>query len=321
MLLEPRAYFKPLSYPWAFDAYELQNKMHWIPGEVPLHEDVKDWNSRLSVQERNLLTQLFRFFTQADIDIAKGYIEKYMPTFKPPEVRMMLSSFANMEATHVHAYSLLLDTIGMPEIEYKAFQDYEDMSAKHDYLDACSMDDPIDIARSLAIYSAFGEGLQLFSSFAMLLNFPRTGKMKGMGQIVSWSLKDEDLHVTSMIKLYHTLVREYGEEYSGMQETLEDEIPNVCDEMVQLEDKFIDLAYRLGGPEDLPPEDVKKYIRFTADKRMLQLGLSPIYGVKDNPLPWLDWLMSGVEHANFFETKSSEYSKISWTGSWEDVWG
>lgn len=316
-LLEPRPYYKPFEFEFAFTAYDTQNKMHWIPSEVPLHEDVKDWNSRLSNEEKSLLTQLFRFFTQADIDIAGAYIDKYLPIFKPPEVRMMLSSFAATEAIHTHAYSLLLDTVGMPEAEYKAFQEYEDMKAKHDYLDSCDVSNLDNIAKSLAIYSAFGEGLQLFSSFAMLLNFPRTGKMKGMGQIVSWSLKDEDHHVSSMINLFHTFLDENPKIWKN---SLKKELYEVCKTMVTLEDRFIDLAYAAGEIEGLKSSEVKEYIRFTADKRLLQLGLKPIYKVKDNPLPWVDWMMAGAEHANFFESRATNYSKGALTGNWGDVW-
>jgi len=204
-LLTPRSYYKPFEFPFAYEAYKEQSKMHWIPDEVPLGEDVKDWNKKLTEQEKNLLTQLFRFFTDADVSIAQGYLHKYIPIFgHKPEMAMMLATFAASEAVHQDAYSLLLDTVGMPEAEYKAFSKYEAMKAKHDYLDNVTISHLgefatpeeahqrlKDIAKSLAIYSAFSEGLQLFSSFAMLLSFPRANKMKGMGQIVSWSVRDE----------------------------------------------------------------------------------------------------------------------------------
>lgn len=316
-LLEQRTYYRPFEYDWAFMAYKQQQQMHWLADEIPLDEDVGDWDNKLNISEKNLLTQLFRFFTQTDIDIAGAYIDKYMPMFKPPEVRMMLSSFASMEATHIHAYSLLLDTVGMPESEYKAFQEYEEMSAKHDYLDNVDMGSLEEIAKSLAIYSAFGEGLQLFSSFAMLLNFPRFGKMKGMGQIVSYSFLDEDLHVNSMIQLFHEFIDEHPEIWTSK---LKSELYQVCRDMVDLEDKFIDLAYSAGEMEGLASDEVKQYIRFTADKRLLQLGLKPNYGVKTNPLEWIDWMMSGVSHVSFFENKETGYGKASLTGNWGKVW-
>ena len=181
-LLKTRDHYKPFDYPWMYDYYKLQNQMHWMPESVPLHTDVKDWQD-VSEKERHLLTQIFRLFTQSDVDVGAGYIDKYMPIFKKPEARMMMSSFANMESIHQDAYSLLLDTVGMPEIEYKAFAEYEEMSDKHDYVGDFKpkKSNKKTIAKTLAVYSAFTEGLQLFSSFAILLNFPRFGKMKGMG--------------------------------------------------------------------------------------------------------------------------------------------
>ena len=114
-LLGTREHYKPFEYPWMFDYYVLQNQMHWMPESVPLHNDVKDWQD-LSKEEKNLLTQIFRLFTQSDVDVGSGYIDKYMRIFKKPEARMMMCSFANMESIHQHAYSLLLDTVGMPDI-------------------------------------------------------------------------------------------------------------------------------------------------------------------------------------------------------------
>lgn len=306
-----------MKYEWAYQAFVLQNKLHWIPEEVSLHEDITDWNHNLTPGEKNLLTQLLRFFTQADIDVAEGYIDKYQRVFKAPEVRMMLSSFANMEGIHINAYSLLLDTVGMPEVEYKAFQEFEDMKAKHEYLQNTSIDSYHDIARTLAIYTGFGEGLQLFSSFAILMNFPRHNRMKGMGQIVTWSQRDESLHVESLIKLFHVFIQEHPRIWTN---SLKTDIYTACREMVNLEDKFIDLAFSQGDVKGLSSLEVKEYIKHIADRRLLQLGLKPIYGVKTNPLDWLDWVLNGVEHANFFETRSVDYTKGNLEGSWSEVW-
>lgn len=316
-LLEKRTWYKPFQYDWCFKAYQTQNKMHWIPAEVPMHEDVRDWNGKLTKEEKSLLTQLFRFFVQADLDVASGYIDKYLPVFKTPEVRMMLCAFASTEGIHQEAYALLLDTIGMPETEYQAFQEYEDMKAKHEYLESIVPDSLENIAQTLAIYSAFGEGLQLFSSFVILLNFPRFNKMKGMGQIISWSILDEQHHVDSMIKLFHTFIDENPKLWNN---NLKHKIYKACEDMVNLEDKFIDLAFAQGGVEGITQEEVKTYIRYIADRRLLQLHLKTKYKQKTNPLPWLDWMVNGVEHQNFFEGRSVAYAKGSLTGSWGDVW-
>jgi len=311
-LLKAREYYKPFQYPWAFEAYDQQQKMHWLPSEVSLAEDVRDWNERLSTKEKNLITQILKFFTQGDVDIAQAYLDNYIPKFKPPEIRMMLSSIATSEANHAHSYSLLNDTIGLPDTEYKAFQEYKAMSDKHDYLFRSKGEGVEGMARELATFSAFGEGLQLFASFVMLLNFQRFGKMKGMCQIVTWSIRDESHHVDNMIKLFHALIDENKHIWNDeFKKTLYD----VARDMVSLEDKFIDLAFEQGGVEGIEPNQIKQYIRHIADRRLLQLGLKPNFAVKDNPLPWLDWVLNGVEHTNFFENRATEYAKGSMTGN------
>ena len=314
-LLKERNYYKPFQYPWAFEAYDQQQKMHWLPSEVPLAEDVRDWNERLNDKEKNLITQILKFFTQGDVDIAQAYLDNYIPKFKPPEIRMMLSSIATSEANHAHSYSLLNDTIGLPDSEYKAFQEYKAMADKHDYLFRTKGEGIEGMARELATFSAFGEGLQLFASFVMLLNFQRFGKMKGMCQIVTWSIRDESHHVESMIKLFHALIDENKHIWNDdFKKTLYD----IARDMVSLEDKFIDLAFEQGGVEGIEQNQIKQYIRHIADRRLLQLGLKPNFAVKDNPLPWLDWVLNGVEHTNFFENRATEYAKGSMTG---DLWG
>jgi ribonucleoside-diphosphate reductase beta chain len=285
-----------------------------------LGEDCKDWATKLNDGERNLLTQIFRFFTQSDIEVADNYMERYSTVFKPTEVKMMLSSFANMETIHIAAYALLLETIGMPESEFGAFLEYEAMKAKHDYMGQFGVGSDADIARTLAMFGGFTEGLQLFASFAMLMNFPRFNKMKGMGQIVSWSVRDESLHCEGIIKLYHAFNKETG----VVTKSVADDIIDCCKHVVGLEDKFIDLAFEAGDVQGMTPKDIKTYIRYIADWRLRQLELPIVYGIEENPLPWLQVLLSGVEHANFFEARSTEYSKAATTGQWhgaEGVWG
>ena len=315
-LLSTRDYYKPFDYPWMFDYYVQQNQMIWLPEDVPLHNDVKDWQD-MSKPEKNLLSQIFRLFTQSDVDVASGYIDKYMRVFKNPEARMMMCSFANMESIHQHAYSLLLDTVGMPETEYKAFAEYEAMADKHDYIrkSPLKLNNKESIAKNLAIYSAFTEGLQLFSSFAILLNFPRFGKMKGTGQIVTYSIRDESLHVEAMTKLFREFIKENVDMWT---DNFKKEIYQVCREMVKLEDKFLDLVFEMGDMQGLTKYEMKEYIRYIADRRLLQLGLKPNFKVSDNPLLWLDDVL-GVEHQNFFEGRATTYMKAGLKGNVETI--
>ena len=320
-LFKERTYYKPFEYPWAFDYYQLQNQLHWLPEDVPMHEDVKDWNQKLSPAEKNLLIQIFRLFTQSDVDVGAGYFDKYIPLFKKPELRMMMGSFANIESVHQHAYSLLLDTVGMPESEYKAFAKYEEMSAKHDYIqqfetsEIKSKKQLKDLAKALAVYSGFTEGLQLFSSFAILINFQRFGKMKGMCKIVDYSIRDESLHVEGMTKIFRTLIKENLDIWT---DDFKKEIYQICREMVKLEDKFLDLVFEMGDLPGLTKKDMYSYNRYIADRRLLQLGLKPNYKQKDNPLLWIDEVM-GVEHQNFFEGRATTYMKAGLRGKQDNI--
>lgn len=315
-LLDAKPIYKPFSYPWAYDAWLMQQRIHWLPEEVPLSDDVKDWKKNLTPEEKNLLTQIFRFFTQADIEVNNCYMKHYSRIFQPTEVQMMLAAFSNMETIHIAAYSHLLDTIGMPEVEYQAFMKYKEMADKYDYMQQFGVDTKEDIATTMAVFGAFTEGLQLFASFAILLNFPRWGKMKGMGQIVSWSVRDETLHTLSIIRLFKTFCEENPEVWT---DELRSRLYVACNTIVTHEDAFIDLAFGMGDIHGLSANEVKQYIRYIADRRLSQLGLQPMYQIEKNPLPWLDDILNGVEHTNFFENRVTEYTRAATQGSWDEA--
>ena len=316
-LLNAAPIYKPFRYPWAYEAWHTQQKIHWLPEEVTMADDIKDWKYNITPAEKHPLTQIFRFFTQADIEVNNCYMKNYSQVFKPTEIQMMLSSFSNMETIHIAAYSYLLDSIGMPEAEYQAFLQYKEMKDKYEYMHNFNMNSKEDIALTLAAFGAFTEGLQLFASFIILLNFPRFNKMKGMGQIVTWSVRDETLHCNSIIKLFHTFIHENPE---VMNEEFKSRLYKTCATIVHFEDAFVDLAFSLGDVQGLSARDVKKYVRYIADRRLIQLGLKEIYMVETNPLPWVDQMLNDVEHANFFENRSTGYTKAGTAGTWEDVW-
>jgi ribonucleoside-diphosphate reductase beta chain len=318
-LMTPSASYKPFRYPWAIDIWRRQQQIHWLPEEVPLGEDCKDWAARLTDAERSLLTQVFRFFTQSDVEVQDNYLERYARVFRPTEIKMMLAAFANMETVHIAAYALLLETIGMPDSEFAAFMDYAAMRDKHDYMQRFGVANEADILRTLAMFGGFTEGLQLFASFAILLNFPRHNKMRGMGQIVSWSVRDETLHCDGIIRLFH----EFAAETGALTASVRADIVECARTVVALEDRFIDLAFEAGPIEGLDAVEVKRYIRYVADWRLRQLGLPTLYAIGVHPLPWLTEILNGVEHANFFETRATEYAKAATGGAWhgpEGAW-
>lgn len=319
-LSSERSFFKPFRYPWAYQAWLVHEQSHWLFTEVPMLEDVKDWKNKLSEDEKKFLTHIFRFFTQGDIDVAGGYVKNYLPYFPQPEVRMMLLGFAAREALHIAAYSHLIETLGMPETTYNEFLAYQEMKDKHDYILELSSKNGTkeSTATHIAAFSAFTEGMQLFSSFIMLLNFPRHGKMKGMGQIVTWSIVDETQHTENMIKLFKEYIKENPEIWN---DELKGKLYTIAEKMVELEDRFIDLAFGLVRVADLDASDVKRYIRYIADRRLISMGLKGIMKVKKNPLPWVEEMINAPTHTNFFENRATDYAKGSLSGNWSDVWG
>ena len=318
-LTETRDFFKPFSYPWAYDSWLKHEQAHWLHTEVPMMEDVKDWKKKLTAEEKLFLTNIFRFFTQGDIDVAGGYVKNYLPYFPQPEIRMMLMGFAAREALHIAAYSHLIETLGMPESTYNEFLQYQEMKDKHDYVTELSSKngDLASTATHIAVFSAFTEGMQLFSSFIMLLNFPRHGLMKGMGQIVTWSIVDETMHAENMIKLFKEFIKENNEIWN---DDLKSRIYTIAEKMVELEDKFIELSFANAEMRDLKQEDVKEYIRYIADRRLISLGLKGIFKRKKNPLPWVEEMINAPVHGNFFENRVTDYAKGALSGTWNEVW-
>ena len=208
------------------------------------------------------------------MEVGDNYLKRYIPIFQPLEVQMMMAAFTNMETVHIDAYALLLKTLGMPQTEFEAFRDYDEMKAKADYMHTFGVGTCADVARTLAMFGAFTEGMSLFASFAMLMNFPRFNKMNGMGQIVSWSVRDESLHCEGITKLYHA----WNDETGCVTKAVRDDIREVAHTMVGLEEGFVDLAFSLGEVQGMTAKEIKSYVRYIADWRLTQLKLEPVFG-------------------------------------------
>ena len=305
--------YKPFTYPWAVELAKKHEEVHWVEDEAELSEDVQDWRTKLTADEKEFITQVLRLFTQSDVQVGENYHEFLIPKFKNNEVRNMLSSFAARETVHQRAYALLNDTLGLPDEEYHKFLEYKAMADKIDFMSQGNVHTQSDLALTLA-QSVFNEGMSLFSSFVMLLNFQRFGKMKGMGTIVEWSIRDETIHVQGNAKLFRTLCDEHPR---IVNDELKSKIYEMAKQAVALEDKFIQLAFNGSDVQGLTRDEVKQYVRHIADRRLLQLGLKPKFKVKDNPLPWLDWVLNGASHDNFFEKRVTEYSVVGMEGDWD----
>ena len=312
-LLEASKTYKPFAYPWAVELTKKHEEIHWVEDEAELSEDIQDWRTKLTEEEKEFITQVLRLFTQSDVQVGENYYELLIPKFKNNEVRNMLGSFANREAIHQRAYALLNDTLGLPDEEFHAFLEYSEMADKIEFMSQGDPKTQTGLALIMA-NSVFNEGMSLFASFVMLLNFQRFGRMKGMGTIVEWSIRDESMHVQGIAKLF----REFCDEHPRIvNDELKSKIYTMAKNSVKLEDAFIKLAFnRNEEVQGLKKQEVRDYIRHIADRRLLQLGMKPIFKQKDNPLPWLDWVLNGASHDNFFEKRVTEYSVNGMEGDW-----
>lgn len=307
--------FKPFHYPELARIWKEHEKIHWIEDEVELSDDVSDWKSgKMTPSEKEFVTNVLKLFTTSDVVVGANYYDYLIPVIKNNEARNMLGSFAGREAVHQHAYSLLNETLGLSDAEYSAFLEYQEMSDKVSFM----LDNDVSSHKAVALTMAksiCNEGISLFSSFVMLLNFQRFAKMKGMCKIVEWSIRDEDMHVEGISQLFRIYCHEHPRIVNDeFKKTVYDMVRTVVD----LEDKFIDLTFSNFDIQGLTKEEVKQYIRYIADKRLLGIGLKANWGIEKNPLPWVTWIMGGKAHSNFFEQRVTDYSVGSLTGEWKD---
>lgn len=296
--------YKPFAYPFAVDINKRHESAHWVEDEIPMGDDVSDWkNGKLSLNEKDFITNVLKLFTTTDVLVGQYYLDYLIPVVKNNEIRCMLTSFAAREGVHQRAYALLNDTLGLPESEYHAFLDITALREKSEYAMESEIGSVSDLALSLA-KGVFNEGVSLFSSFVMLLNFQRFGKMKATGKITEWSIRDETMHVEGNSWLFRQVCLENN---SIVNDEFKKKIYDMARTIVSFEDAFIDFVYQDYTIEGLEKDEVKRYIRYIADRRLVQLGLKENWMIDENPLPWLDWILNATNHTNFFENKVSEY--------------
>jgi ribonucleoside-diphosphate reductase beta chain len=396
-LLKGRNYYKPFAYPVIFELWELHERMHWLPNEINLIDDVKDYKA-LTDTQRGFVDYHLKSFTQADVDVAGVYCEEYMPVLcKNPEVAMALSSIAAREAVHQAAYSNLSETVHLPPTTYQEHLHFKQMKDKHDYLvdrkkQLKLKDDlkkcvlwallrlligcafvyltglPVVLhavvlaltaiwcvnwfetlileyrLAGMAQFSGFTEGMLLFSSFAMLLNYRRHGLMNGMCNTVDWSVTDETVHVMIMTYIHNVfrdenaekqddcLMRFFGKKVChavigprGIRlDAANRNAMNIARDMVALEDSYISVSYERFGTNDvfmdLPRSHVCGFIRYLSDIRLKNMGYDTVYHIKENPLPWFEETLNAPTVTNFFENRATDYARPM-AFDWTKVWG
>jgi ribonucleoside-diphosphate reductase beta chain len=316
MITEPRNFYKPFEYQMAFDFYKDQHRAHWLADEVPLASDLNDWKLKLNDSERNLIGNILKSFAQTEIHVNDYWSTKVSLWFPKPEVQAMARVFADFESIHAEAYARLNEELGLDD--FKAFLEDEEAKAKIDRLVETPGETLHEKALSLAIFSAFTEGVNLFSSFAVLMSFQLRNLMKGTGQIVEWSVRDESLHSKAGCWLFRTLVSENPDLDDHK---LMGEIYKACEVSVNLEFDFIDKAFEMGDIEGLSKDQLKNFIKARANEKLNELGYSPLYNDVDpnlmREMEWFNHLTSGKTHQDFFANRVTDYSKS--TADWSDL--
>lgn len=298
-------------YPEFAELWSKHEAIHWIPEEVNLSNDVEQWKTKVSPAEKSLIKNILRLFTTSDFVVAAGYLDRIIPHIKNSEARIMLTSFANREAVHIFAYALLSDTLGFEEDFYFEFLDYAEMSEKVEFMIAPSGDSPEEFAKYLARQTLI-EGVNLFASFACLLNFDRFGLFPGMTDVVSWSIADEAQHVEGNSMLF----KKYVEEHPYIvNDDFKKSVYETAERLVEIEDAFINKSYEFGEVRGLQSSELKEYVRYITNQRLLRLGFKKIFDIEENPIPWIDALQVD-SHGSFFERNVVEYSADNLKGSW-----
>lgn len=315
-LIEPRIYYKPFEYQEAFEFYKNQHRAHWLADEVPLASDLNDWKLNLNESEKNLIGNILKSFAQTEVHVNDYWSTKVSLWFPKPEIQAMARAFADFESIHAEAYARLNEELGLDD--FKAFLEDETSKAKIDRLVEVPGETLEEKAISLAIFSAFTEGVNLFSSFAILMSFQLRNLMKGTGQIVEWSVRDESLHSKAGCWLFKKLLEEHSELNTP---ELRNKIIEACKLSVNLEYDFIEKAFEMGDIEGLTKDQLKEFIKARANEKLVELGYQPLYNdIDPNLLKQMEWfghLTSGKTHQDFFAGRVTNYSKS--TADWSDL--
>jgi len=322
-LLKERVVYKPFEYPKAYDYWLKQQQAHWLHTEVPMAQDVTDWKSNMKDHEKNIIGGILKGFAQTETIVNDYWSTLVTKWFRKPEIIMMGTTLGSSETIHAEAYSLLNEQLGLDNFA-EFLEDETTMAKIESLMNVRDNHDGTanwhDRAKSLAIFSAFTEGVNLFSSFAVLLSFKMRNKLKGVGQIVEWSVRDESLHSEAGCWLFRTLMEENPRFKT---KKLVKEIEESAHLALKLEFDFIDKIFEMGDLENLTKDELKNFIKHRVNTKMGDLGLEPIIPAAEidkgalKTMKWFDAVIAGKQHTDFFASRVTNYSKghLDWSSA------
>jgi ribonucleoside-diphosphate reductase beta chain len=328
-LFENRIPFKPFEYPEYYnEGWLKQAQAFWLHTEIPMQGDIKDWNENLQQHEKNLVGNILLGFAQTECAVSDYWTNMVTKWFPKHEIKQMAMMFGSQETIHATAYSYLNETLGLED--FAAFLHEPAIAEKFEFLTATTAEwthedlasNPEarkEVARSLAIFSAFAEGVSLYSSFAVLYSFQMRNMLKGIGQQMKWSVRDESLHS----KMGCQLFRHMYEEFPELKDAVQSDVEEAATLMVQMEEQFINKMFEQGDLENLKAENLKDFIRKRANEKLHELGYQSIFNYNVKSAEELDWfyhLTGGLTHTDFFAVRPTDYSKANEGEDWSDLW-
>ncbi len=329
-LFTERVEYKPFEYPEYYtEGWLLQAQAFWLHTEISMQGDVKDWNENLKPHEKNLVGNILLGFAQTECAVSDYWTGMVTKWFPKHEIRQMAMMFGSQETIHAVAYSYLNETLGLED--FAAFLHEPSMADKFDFLMSTNADytdkdllanvkgSRKEVARSLAIFSAFAEGVSLYSSFAVLYSFQMRNLLKGIGQQMKWSVRDESLHSKMGCRLFNHMCSED----EGLRDEVKDSIYEAAKLIVDMEHNYIDKIFEMGDIENLKAYDLKNFIYRRTNEKLQELGLDPIFEYDEKSADALDWfyhLTGGHTHTDFFAIRPTDYAKAGEGDDWDDIW-
>jgi ribonucleoside-diphosphate reductase beta chain len=282
-------------FPEFYDYYERTVASVWRHQEVAMESDLRDWQFNSTPDERKVIAGILKGFVSAELGIGCYWADEVCRIFPKPEIQAMAKAFSFFETIHAAAYSYLNDVLGLKE--YEEFINDPVACSK---IDTFFSKYPDKV--SLAVFSGAGEGVSLFSSFAVLLSFNKDGRYKGLAQIISWSAIDEQTHSEAGCQLFRRLVDEVG-----LSEDDKEAIYDGFQLVIDKEFAFIDHIFNSASISSIDANELKAYIKNRANERLLLLGLDQMFKLSTQELTqaksvssWFDPTVKGASSTDFF---------------------
>ena len=320
-LFDERVAYKPFEYPEYYtEGWLKQAQAFWLHTEISMQSDIKDWNEKLTSKEKSLVGNILLGFAQTECAVSDYWTQNITRWFPKHEIQQMAMMFGSQETVHAVAYSYLNETLGLED--YEAFLHEPATAKRFENLLAYNGKDPVKIGRSIAVFSAFAEGVSLYSAFAVLYSFQLRNLLKGIGQQMKWSVRDESLHS----KMGCQLFRHMCDENKDLLNLCREDVINAAETMIELETAYIDKMFEAGEIEGISSYDLIQFIRKRTNEKLVELGyidLGSYFPFNKEAAANLDWfyhLTGGVTHTDFFAIRPTDYSKAGENEDFEDIW-